>query len=230
MGFDSNAWFMETAWFRETVARAVEAGRVWGNSFINDPKWQGDRNRMANHAIYESTMWSLGAGVATGAVGWFGVPVDLVNALYSQVKLSSALFTIHGISISDESTNESTNEAILVIIVAAALGVSVKEFATQFGTRFLVQAANRVIENAAINAAKRQAPKAVGEILKRMPRPLVLKIISRVSGKSVAMIPKAIPVIGGIIGGGVNATMMNVCGHSVLKFIKAMGSDPGYAT
>ncbi len=76
MGFDSNAWFMET------FARAVEDGRVWGHSFINDPKWQGDRNRMANHAIYVSTMWSLGAGVATGAVGWVGVPVDLVNALY----------------------------------------------------------------------------------------------------------------------------------------------------
>ncbi len=150
---------------------------------------------MANHAIYVASMWSLGAGVATGAIGLVGVPVDLVNALYSQIKLSSALFTIHGFSISDES--------ILVIIVAAALGVSVKEFATQFGT----------------NVAK-----------KRMTRPLVLKLISRVSGKSVAIMPKAVPVIGGIIGGVVNATMMNVCGHGVLKFITAMGSDPGYST
>ncbi len=44
------------------------------------------------------------------------------------------------------------------------------------------------------------------------------------------MIPKAIPGIGGIIGSGVNASMMNVCGHGVLKFITAMGSDPGYST
>lgn len=215
MSFGSNAWFMET------VARAVEDGRAWGDSFINDPKWQGDRTRMANHAIYVATMWSLGAGVATGAVGWLGVPVDLVNALYSQVKLSSALFRIHGFSIADEAT--------VIIILAAALGVSVKEFATQFGTRFFVQAASKVIENAAINTAQRQVPKAVWEILKRMPRPLLLKLISRVSGKSVAIMPKAVPVIGGIIGGGVNAIMMNVCGHSVLIFIKAMGTDSSYA-
>ncbi len=31
---------------------------------------------MANHAIYEATLWSVGFGVATGVMGWAGVLLD----------------------------------------------------------------------------------------------------------------------------------------------------------
>jgi len=186
----------------DTFAHAITDGRDWGNQFIHDPAWGGNRDRMADHAIYESTLWSIGAGVATGAIGLAGIPLDLVETLYSQTKLSSTLFTIHGFDTSDES--------IWVIIIAAAAGVSITELATHFGTRAAIKAIQKAL-----------FPKPF-RMLMKVNQSLTIKLISKLAGKNAAKAFKVMPAIGGVIGGGVNAVMMNGCGHVVLKAIKAM--------
>lgn len=193
--------FTEIPGLVDVFSGAIKDGRNWGSEFLDDPQWGGDHEKMANHAIYESTMWSIGAGVATGLVGIAGIPVDLVNCLYSQVKLSSALFTIHGY--------DTSNESIWIIIIAAAAGVSLTELATHFGTAVAIKA----IQKAVLNKPLR--------VLMKINGPLTIKIISKIAGKNAARAIKAIPAVGGIVGGGVNAVMMNACGHGVIKVIKA---------
>jgi hypothetical protein len=74
------------------ISKAIEDGENWGNQFIEDSSWKGNQERMSNHAIYESTLWSIGKGMATGVCGFASIPVDLADSLYSQVKLSSTLW------------------------------------------------------------------------------------------------------------------------------------------
>ena len=76
---------------------------------------------MANHAIYESTLWSVGNGIAGGAVGIAGIPIEVASTLYSQVKLASTIFAIYGI--------DTYNESAQPLVLAAAAGVSVSELA-----------------------------------------------------------------------------------------------------
>jgi hypothetical protein len=56
---DFNA-IMELPAIRNTIAHAIHSGSAWGEEFLSDPKWQGNKDRMAHHAIYESTLWSVG--------------------------------------------------------------------------------------------------------------------------------------------------------------------------
>lgn len=63
---------------------------------------------MANRAIYESTLWSVGSGIGSGIgnglLGIAGIPTDVSITLYSQVKLSFTLFTIYGIDTTSQAT------------------------------------------------------------------------------------------------------------------------------
>lgn len=197
-----NLDLMQVPGLVEIFARAIKDGREWGKQFVNDSRWQANRDRMSDHAIYESTMWSVTTGIVTGAVGFAGIPIDAVDALYSQVKLSSALFTIHGFDTSEES--------IWVIVIAAAAGVSLTELATHLGTHAAIKAIQKAL-----------LPKPF-RMLMKVNQSLTIKLVSKLAGKNVAKTLKVLPAIGGVIGGSFNAIMMNVCGHGVLKVIKAM--------
>ena len=70
---------------------------------------------MANHAIYESTLWSVGNDIWNGLLGIAGIPTDIAITLYSQVKLSSTLFTIYRIDTTSPSTH--------LLVLAAAAGL-----------------------------------------------------------------------------------------------------------
>ncbi|UBF24811.1 hypothetical protein K9N68_24595 [Kovacikia minuta CCNUW1] len=97
-----------------------------------------------------------------------------------------------------------------MIVVAAAAGVSLTELATHFGTRVAVKAVQTAL-----------LPKPF-RILMKVNQSLTIKLISKLAGKNVAKVLKVMPAIGGVIGGGTNAIMMNCCGHGILQALKAM--------
>ena len=200
----------------KVFAVALEHGAEWGITFVNDPRWEYDCEKMSNHAIYESTMWSLGSGVATGLFGFFGLPADLVNTIYSQVKLASALFTINGFDMDDDAT--------VTLAIMAGLGVTVHDFVKQFGTQVLIKASESLIQNMAVRIATSQTPKLVSGVLLKLPRPILIKIISTISGKSLTVPARVIPLIGGLVSGGVNAGIMNASGHGIVQYIKVIKS------
>lgn len=80
----------------ELMVKAIQDGREWGLDLLNESKQKHDRKKIAVHAINMSTLRSIGTGIASGIAGLLALPVDLVDTVYSQVKLSAALFTIRG--------------------------------------------------------------------------------------------------------------------------------------
>ncbi len=184
---------------KQAITGAVADGRTWGQAFLNDSNWQGDRDRMAEHAIYESTLWSLGNGIGNSILGFVGIPSDLAVTLYSQVKLSSALFAIYAV--------ESTNKSIPLVLAVAA-GVSMAELANYLG----------------VNVAKHTVEKALmavpSKVFIDINRAIGIKLISRTSEKTLLNVAKILPIFSSVASGTVNAVMMNACGHSILTFIK----------
>lgn len=189
---------------KQAIAGAVADGRTWGQAFLNDPNWQEDRDRMSEHAIYESTLWSLGNGIGSGILGFVGIPSDLAVTLYSQVKLSSALFTIHAV--------ESTNKSIPLVLAAAA-GVSMAELANYLG----VNVAKHTVEKALMSV-----PSKVFIDINRM---IGIKLISKTGQKTLLNVSKILPIFSSVASGTVNAVMMNACGYSILTFIKNWKND-----
>jgi hypothetical protein len=197
MDFDS---IMKMPVIGQTITHAIEGGREWGQTYLDDPRWWDDKDKMANNAIYQSTLWSVGTGVGTGFAGLAGIPADVVSTLYSQVKLASALFTIYEIDTASPSAQP--------LILAAAAGVSLAELANHLGTK----AASQAIQKALMSIP--------GKTFAQINKVLGIKLISKTGEKTLVNVAKIMPVIGSAVSGTVNGVMMNACGHSVIKFIK----------
>lgn len=198
MDFDS---IMKMPAIGQAIAHAIEDGRQWGQTFLSDSHWCNDRDRMANQVIFESTFWSVGNGIGNGLLGIAGIPTDIAITLYSQVKLSSTLFTIYGIN--------TTSRATQPLVLAAAAGVTLSELANYLGTHAATQAIQKVLMSI--------PSKTFAEVNKA----LGIKIISKAGEKTLLNVAKIMPGIGSIVSGTVNGVMMNACGHSVIAFIKA---------
>lgn len=185
---------------KDIINHAIEGGREWAQSFLNDSSWKGDKERMANHAIYESTLWSIGNGIGNGLLGIAGIPSEISIFLYSQVKLASALFTIYEIDISLESEQP--------IILAAAAGVGITELANQLGTQAAKQAIQKALKSFSVKT------------LFKINKTFGYKLISKTAQKTLLKAAKIVPFIGSAVSGTVNGVMMNACGHSVMTFIQ----------
>ncbi|MEA5573801.1 hypothetical protein [Calothrix sp. UHCC 0171] len=198
MDYDS---IIEMPVIGQTINSAIKGGNEWGKTFLNDSRWFGDRDRMTDHAIYESTLWSVGNGIGNGLIGLAGIPSDVAITLYSQVKLASTLLTIYGIDV--------TNNYAKPLVLAAAAGVTISEFANKLGT----QAAQKAIQRALMAIP--------GKTFAEINKVLGIKLISKAGERTLLNVATVVPVIGSGVSGTINGVMMNACGHSVKAFIKA---------
>ncbi|MBN3897523.1 MAG: hypothetical protein HWQ41_20295 [Nostoc sp. NOS(2021)] len=201
MDFES---IMNMPFIWQNIVSAIEEGREWGQTFLNDSSWGGDKEQMLNHAIYELTLWSMGNGIASGVVGVAGIPFEIVSTLYAQVKLASTLFTIHEI--------DTYSESARLLILAAAAGVGVSELANQLGTQVGTQVGSQAIQKALMSIP--------GKTFAEINKALGIKLISKAGEKTLVNVAKIVPFIGPPINGTINAVIMNACGHSVIAFIK----------
>ena len=110
----------------QTIAVAIEHGREWGQRFLNDSSWRGNKKKMAKYAIKESTRWTVWNGFTCGLLGIAEIPSQVGVAIYSQIKLAATLFTIYDIDTTKRSTQ--------ALVLAAAAGVSVAELANYLPT------------------------------------------------------------------------------------------------
>jgi hypothetical protein len=107
----------------QTVALAIEHGREWGQRFLNDSSWRGDKKKMAKHAVSESRFGLLRKDINCRISVTAEISSDVTMYLYSQVKLASTLFTIYGIDTIRVSSQP--------LVLAAVAGLSVTELANQ---------------------------------------------------------------------------------------------------
>lgn len=185
----------------EIISNAIDEGYEWGETFTTDSSWLDNRDRMANHAIYESTLWSVGNGIGNGFLGLAGIPTDIAITLYSQVKLASALFTIYGIDVTSYYTQP--------LVLAAAAEVRISELAKN---KLKTETAKKAIHNSLMKVSSKK--------FKKINKAIGIKLISKASKKSLLNVAKIIPFVGAVFNGTVNGVMMNACGHSVIAFIK----------
>lgn len=180
------------------IERAIQDGREWGLQLLDEAQDKRDKRKISTNAIHVSTLWSIGTGIVTGFAGIFGIPADVVDAVYSQVKLSSTLFTINDFDTADESK--------WVLIVSAASGISVRKLSKYLGL-YSVKALQKAF-----------LPKSF-RVIMRMNERFALKIASKLFSKNVVKTAKIIPAVGSIVGGTVNGVTMFLLGNAILIFI-----------
>lgn len=131
----------------QTVALAIEHGREWGQLFVSDMSWKGNKTKMAKHAISESAFYTLRNNINNENYGDFfntpGIPSEITALLYSHIKLTSTLFTIYGI--------DTIRATAHPLVLAAASGVSVTELANQLETSSKPGAIQKALQSVSRN-------------------------------------------------------------------------------
>ncbi len=213
----------------QTIAVAIEHGREWGQRFLNDSSWRGNKKKMAKYAIKESSRWTVWNGFTSGLFGIAEIPSQVGVAIYSQIKLAATLFTIYDIDTTKRSTQ--------ALVLAAAAGVSVAELANYLPTNLTTNTPQPGIEKTLMSIP--------GKTFVEIHKNLGIRLLANTGGISVNT-NQVVPHVGSTIlypqppkaiseaqrkyamaaatperniANQVDEVSMNACGNTVINFI-----------
>jgi hypothetical protein len=188
----------------QTIAVAIEHGREWGQRFLNDSSWRGNKKKMAKYAIDESARWTMWKGI----MGVTGIPSQVAVTIYSQIKLAATLFTIYDI--------DTTRHSTQALVLAAAAGVSVPELANYLPT------------DTAQPGIKKTLMSIPGKTFVEIHKNLGMKLLASIGNKCLVNTSQTKPDGAAVmlyqqssttLTNHVSGVSMNACGYSVINFI-----------
>ena len=146
--------------------------------------------------IEDQARWNAGTGFLTGLGGFALLPVQLPAAVTAtwviQTRLVAAIADLYGFDLE--------HEAVRTQILLTLIGEEAREVLKQVG----VKASQRFVRA----QLKRLSPQA----LATLNRAVGFRLVSRFSGQGVLNLHQAIPVLGGVIGGGIDYVMTRQLG------------------
>lgn len=157
----------------------------------------GNKYEQANSLIRWQNTKSATSGFITGLGGIVTLPVaipaNITSVLYVQVRMIAAIAHIGGYDIRDD--------RVKTLVYACLVANSAKDLAKDVG----IAVGNKV----AINAIKSISGKTLQEINKKVG----FKLFTKFGEKGVVNLGKAVPLLGGLIGGSFDAYTTNAIGN-----------------
>lgn len=181
----------------------LESSRAVAAKVVADTSFADDEARV-RALIRSHTLLNFGTGFVTGVGGLITLPVAIPAALTASwmihTRLSGAIATLHGHDIDDD--------RVRTFVLFTLLGDSGKT----------------VLRNAGITVANRLALRSVeaipGRLLTEINKRVGMRLITKAGERGVLNLTKAVPVAGGLVGGGVDALYCNAVGrraHAVFR-------------
>lgn len=138
------------------------------------------------------------AGFVAGLGGAITLPValpaNIASTIYVQIRMVAAIAHMAG--------HDVKNDKVKTLIYLCLLGNSMNEVAKDFGITFGTKFATSYIEKNITGAALTKINKAVG-----------FRLVTKFGTKGLINLGKIVPVIGGVIGGGLDAFTTNIVGN-----------------
>ncbi len=134
-----------------------------------------------------------------------GIPSALGASWLIQARMAGAIARIYG--------HELGEDRVRTMILLSLAGDVARDAMEGLGVNFSGRLSNRVV---------RQVPgRALVEVNKRIG----LQLLAKVSGRGVAQFPKAIPVVGGVVGGALDAVVCRMVGRTARKLFRPVADD-----
>ncbi|MDB5900983.1 MAG: EcsC family protein [Ramlibacter sp.] len=121
------------------------------------------------------------------------IPANIASVLYVQVRMIAAIAHLGGHDVNDDK--------VKTLVYACLVANSAKDIAKDVGV-----AAGTRMATAAIQAISAQTAK---EINKRVG----LRLLTKIGGRGLVNLGRAVPLLGGVIGGSFDAVMTNAVGN-----------------
>jgi len=172
----------------------LDSAEELAKSYMQD---SSDKYEQANSLIRWQNTKSATSGFITGLGGIMTLPVaipaNITSVLYVQVRMIAAIAHIGGYDIRDD--------RVKTLVYACLVANSAKDLAKDVG----IAVGNKV----AINAIKSISGKTLQEINKKVG----FKLFTKFGEKGVVNLGKAVPLLGGLIGGSFDAYTTNAIGN-----------------
>ena len=208
-GRDGSGGALGTA-MRDLVQRAIGdgIGPLTGSVAYAEDRLarHGDRERAIRRIINESAATAGTTGFLTAVGGVVALPVTLpanvVGNLVINARMVGAIAHLRGYDLADPNT-----QTILLLVVA---GTSAQKAMSMLGVKIGTEWTKQVIK---------QIPRSViRQINRRAGFHLVAKYGTK---RATVTLVKAVPIVGGLVGGGIDASLTKIIGHQSLKAFPA---------
>ena len=170
------------------------------------PEEHNDVEKAIKRLIVESVEAAGVNGFVTGLGGFIAMPVtvpaNMAGALVINARLAAAIAYLRGYDPKDPH--------VRTVATLIAVGSNAQQIATTIGIK--------VGEKMAMQAIKQLPIKLIREINKKAGFMLLAKYGSK---RSLITLAKGVPLVGGVIGGGVDATMTSVIGRTAKAMFPA---------
>lgn len=193
-----------------TYARAingfggVDSAYQLGNDYL---KSKGTLDEQVDQLIKWQVTKAASSGFFTGLGGWavmpFALPANIASVIYIQVRMISAIAYMGG--------HDIQSDQVKSIIYICMLGNGTKEIFKEMGIKAGEKFARSFIENTS------------RKMLLSVNEKVSANIASKLGSKSLTGLGKAIPIVGGVIGGSFDAGSTLIIG----KVAKKMFIDNG---
>jgi hypothetical protein len=189
------------AWAEDRLAR-VQGDRYEPNSEPTRkvrPEERDDIEKAVRRLIVESVQAASVNGFVTGLGGFIAMPVtipaNMAGALVINARLAGAIAYLHGFDPKDPH--------VRTVATLVAVGSNAQQIAKTVGIK--------IGEKVAMEAIKKIPIALIREINKKAGFMLVAKYGTK---RGLVTLAKGVPLVGGVIGGAVDATMTGVVGNT----------------
>jgi uncharacterized protein (DUF697 family) len=160
-------------------------------------------------AINRLIRWQAAKAGATGFVTNIGglitlpvaIPANLTSVLYIQLNMVAAIARLRGHDVQSERVR---SLAFVSLVGDSASGV-LKEAGVKLGTRLTAQAVARIS----------------GETLLRINRAVGFRLLAKAGSTGLVNISKVVPLVGGVVGGGIDGAATLAIGGAAKKLFPA---------
>lgn len=182
---------------------SLEGSRALAARYAADGRYADDDARV--HALIRShTLMNFGTGFVTGLGGLITLPVAIPAALTASwaihTRLSGAIAALHGHDVDDERVQS--------FVLMTVLGDSGKSVLRRAG----IAVANR--------AALRGVEAIPARLLTEINQRVGMRLVAKAGERGALNLTKAVPVAGGVVGGGIDALYCAAVGrraHAVFR-------------
>ena len=198
-------WITETA---ITGFATYSGAEELALNYINDSKYSSNDERVDSLIKWE-TAKNFSTGFITGLGGFATLPITIPASLGAswllQARMAAAIAKIYGYDLNDE--------RVKTMILCVIIGQDLKEVCKQAGIQF-----TKKITFVAI----RKLPNAM---LTKINQAVGMRLVTKAGEKGIVNLAKTIPVVGGIVGGTVDAVTCRI----TAKFAKKLFGDTSEA-
>lgn len=159
--------------------------------------------------------WQISKTATTGFLTGLGglitlpvaIPADIASALYVQLRMIAAIAHLGGYDIKDDKVKS--------LIYACLVGESVKDILKDVGIQIGVKVGKNLLKS------------LPGKVLTNINKTVGIRLVTKFGTKGVVNAVKILPVVGGVIGGSINAISTNTVGNIARNtFIKTNTESP----